>query len=50
MPVTVLQPTELVSFEKALFTPVAIKVPALRKSCKETTTNPRKAAGTISDW
>jgi hypothetical protein len=50
MPVTVLQPIESVLVDKALFTPVATIVPALRKSCNETTTRPRKGAGTISAW
>lgn len=50
MPVTVFHPTELVSVEKALLIPVATMAPALRNSCNDTTTKPRKAAGTISDW
>lgn len=36
--------------ENALLTPVAIILPAERKSCKDTTTRPRKGAGTTSDW
>ena len=50
MPVTVFQPTALVLVEKALLTPVARMLPAFKKSCSETTTRPRKGAGTISDW
>jgi hypothetical protein len=46
----VLQPRELVVVEKALLTTDARIEPAVRKSCKETTTSPLKGAGTISDW
>jgi hypothetical protein len=50
IPVTVFQPEPLVLVEKALFMPPAISLPALRKSCRDTTTRPRNGAGTISDW
>lgn len=48
MPVTVLQPTLVVDVENDLLTPVAMVDPALRNSCSDTTTKPRKGAGTIS--
>jgi hypothetical protein len=50
IPVTVFQPEGPVAVANALLTPVARMDPALRKSCRETTTKPRKGAGTISDW
>jgi hypothetical protein len=49
MPVIVFQPTESVEVEKTLLTTEARIEPTLRNNCNETTTNPLKKAGTISD-
>lgn len=49
MPVMVFQPTESVEAEKTLLTTEARIEPTVRNSCNETTTNPLKKDGTISD-